>query len=176
MARAAANRFLAGIDGGGRKVTRHELVQLVEQAYATYNQALPAAEEKVKTIYTAWYELLHDLEYKDAKRALVQLAVKAQFMPRPGEIRRATINNRNNMTSFDDPLVAWGKFLSLIRDINSGVQPTERPTEALTQTIKLLGDAATGMHTNADREAFCRTYEKVVEKIDGDRYDVPESE
>ena len=157
-------------------MTRQELVQLVEQAYATYNQTLPAAEEKVKAIYTAWYELLHDLEYKEAKRALVRLAVNAQFMPRPGEIRRAAINSRNNMTSFDEPLVAWGKFLSLVRDINSGVQPTERPTEALTETIKLLGDAATGMHTNSDRDAFCRTYEKVVEKIDGGRYEVPELE
>lgn len=157
-------------------MTRQELVLLVEQAYATYNQTLPAAEEKVKAIYSAWYEILHDLDYKEAKRALVRLSVAAQFMPRPGEIRRSAINSRTNMTSFDEPLVAWGKFLSLIRDINSGVQPTEKPSDALTQTIKLLGDAVTGMHTNSDREAFCRTYEKVVEKLDGDRYDVPDIE
>lgn len=155
-------------------MTRHELVQLVEQAYATYNQQLPAAEDRLKTLYSSWYELLHDLEYREAKKAFLQIAVSAQFMPRPGEIRRTTINRRTKMTSFDDPLVAWGKFIALVSSVNSGVVNPVEVSDALRATVKALGDAAWGMHTNSDREAFCQTYERIVNEIDMARYSVPE--
>ncbi len=155
-------------------MTRHELVQLVEQAYATYNQTLPAAEDRLKTLYSSWYELLHDLEYQEAKKAFLQIAVSAQFMPRPGEIRRATINRRTKMTSFDDALVAWGKFIAVIQNVNSGVGNPVEMSDALRATVKALGEAAYGMHTNSDREAFCRTYERIVSELDGNRYAVPE--
>lgn len=155
-------------------MNRHELVQLVEQAYATYNQQLPVAEDRLKTLYSAWYELLHDLEYEETKKGFLQLAVSAQFMPRPGEIRRTTINRRTKMTSFDDPLVAWGKFLTVISNVNSGVGTPVEMSDALRATVKALGDAAWGMHTNSDREAFCQTYERIVNEIDMNRYSVPE--
>ena len=155
-------------------MNKTELVQLVEQAYATYNQTLPTAEDRLLTLYSSWHDLLHDLEYDETKKAFLQIAVSAQFMPRPGEIRRATINRRTKMTSFDDPLVAWGKFLTIISNVNSGVGNPVEMSDALRSTVKALGDAAWGMHTNSDREAFCRTYERIVNELDMDRYSVPE--
>jgi len=146
-------------------MTRAELVKLVEQAFATYNQNLPGDEEKLKTLYSAWYELTHDLEYEVAKRAFLRLAVNAQYLPRPGEIRRTAINMANQIPIFDDALVAWGKFISLMRDVNSGVRTAENIQQPLSETIKQLGEAALGMHTNSDREAFCRVYEATLTRF-----------
>jgi len=143
-------------------MTRAELVRLVEQAFATYNQNLPGDEDKLKTLYAAWYDLLHDLEYNVAKKAFLRLAVTAQFLPRPGEIRRVGINMTKEIPQFDDALIAWGKFLSIIRNVNSGVIEQQVVQQPLSETIKRLGEAALGMHTNSDREAFCRTYEAVL--------------
>ena len=48
-------------------MNKTELVQLVEQAYATYNQTLPSAEDRLMTLYSSWHDLLHDLEYDETK-------------------------------------------------------------------------------------------------------------
>jgi len=143
-------------------MTRAELVKLVEQAFATYNQNLPGDEEKLKTLYAAWHDLLHDVDYDVAKKVFLRLAVNAQYLPRPGDIRRSAINTAKGIPQFDDALVAWGKFLAIIRNINSGVVEQHTVQQPLSETIKKLGEAALGMHTNSDREAFCRIYEGVL--------------
>lgn len=155
-------------------MTKAELANLVEQAYATYNQQLPTDGDRLKAIYAAWYGILHDLGFKEARAAFVHLAVNAQFMPRPGDVRRATLNRRNNFTPFEDAVSAWGKFIAIVRDTNSGVPITVEVSEALRQTMKALGEAASHMHTNSDRDAFVRTYERVVSEIDERRYAVPD--
>lgn len=143
-------------------MTRAELVKLVEQAFATYNQNLPGDEDKLKTLYNAWYDLLHDVEYDVAKKAFLRLAVNAQYLPRPGELRRVAINMAKGIPQFDDPIVAWGKFLAIIRNVNSGVMEQQTVQQPLSETIRRLGEAALGMHTNSDRESFCRVYESVL--------------
>lgn len=155
-------------------MTKAELASLVEQAYATYNQQLPTENERLKAVYAAWYALLHDLDYKEATNAFTHLAVTAAFMPRPGDVRRTTINRRNNFAPFEDALSAWGTFITIIRDVNSGVANTVGVSEALLQTMKALGAAAYNMHTNSDRDAFVRTYERVISEIDERRYAVPD--
>jgi hypothetical protein len=42
--------------------------------------------------------------------------------------------------------------------------------------MKALGEAAYNMHTNSDRDAFTKTYDRVVSEIDERRYAVPEVE
>lgn len=155
-------------------MTRRELVQLVDQVFATYNAPLPQEEAKLKTLYTAWYELLHDLEYQETKATFLQLAINATYMPRPGDIRRSTINRRTKSSPFEEPLVAWGKWMTVTREVNSGMPASVAISDALRATIRELGDVAYGMHTNSDREAFCRTYERIVNEMDGKRYEVPE--
>ena len=44
--------------------------------------------------------------------------------------------------------------------------------DALRTAIKQLGDAAINMHTNSDRDAFVRTYERIVTDLDKDRYEI----
>lgn len=157
-------------------MTRRELVELVEQVFATYNQNLPTEESKQKAVYTAWYELLHDLEYSDTRRTFVQMAVHRQFMPRPGELRKATINACKKIQSFEDPLSAWGIWLGVIKDFHSGVRTEIQVSEPLRRTVKSLGEAAYGLHTNSDREAFMKAYEKIVAEIEAELYAVPEVE
>lgn len=157
-------------------MTKTELASLVEQAYATYNQQLPTESERLKAVYAAWYALLHDLDYKEATNAFTHLAVTAQFMPRPGDIRRTAINRRNNYTPFEDALSAWGTFIAVIRDVNSGVPNKVGLSEALRLTVQALGTAAYNMHTNSDRDAFVRIYEAVVSEINERRYAVPDLE
>lgn len=144
---------------------RAELVKIVEQAFATYNQNLPGDEEKLKNLYSAWYDLLHDLEYEDVRKAFLRLAVNAQYLPRPGDIRRTAINMAMKVPQFDDPIVAWGKFIAIVRNVNSGVIETQQVQQPLSETIRQLGEAALGMHTNSDREAFCRVYESVLTRF-----------
>ncbi len=151
-------------------MNRRELVMIADQVFATYNSPLPEDEAKLKTLYSAWFDLLQDLDYEEAKSAFLQLAINAAYMPRPGDIRRATINRRTKLQSFDEPLVAWGKWMTICREVNSGQAPSIEMDDALRTAIKQLGDAAINMHTNSDRDAFVRTYDRIVVDLDKDRY------
>lgn len=155
-------------------MTKEELVELVDQAYATYRLEMPPKDEEVKAILNAWYELLHDLELVDVKRAFRNLAVTREFMPRPGELRRVTIDTTTKIPPFDDALVAWGKWLTLSQEVNSGMPPSIEVSEALSKTIQALGQSAYSLHTNSDRGVFCSMYEKVLAELEADKYAVPD--
>jgi hypothetical protein len=155
-------------------MTKEELVELVDQAYATYRLDMPVKDEEVKALLNAWYELLHDLDIQDVKRTFRQLAVTRDFMPRPGELRRATIDATTKIPPFDDALVAWGKWLTLSQEVNSGMPPSIEVSEPLAKTIKALGQSAYNMHTNSDRGVFCSMYEKVLAEMEQDKYAVPD--
>lgn len=154
-------------------MTKSELVELVEHTFATFNSTLPIDEGRLKTVLSAWYDLLHDLSYEESHRAVLDLAVSSTFLPRPGDIRRAAINGRTKIPPFDEPIVAWGKWLTLQKEVNSGMPPSIPVSEALQKTVSELGESAYGMHTNSDREQFMKAYERVVSQMDKDRYKVP---
>lgn len=155
-------------------MTKEELVELVDQAYATYRLDMPTGDDEVKAVLNAWYELLHDLDLQDTKRAFRKLAVTKEFMPRPGELRRATIDAATKIAPFDDALVAWGKWLTLSQEVNSGMPPSIEVSEALSKTIHALGQAAYSLHTNSDRSVFITMYEKVAAELEADKYAVPD--
>ena len=151
-----------------------ELASLVDQVFATYNQELPVGDEhRLKLIYKSWYELLHDLPYSECKESFLLLATTSTFMPKAGEIRRSTINRRTKIGESDEPIIAWGKFQRLMEDANAGVMNQQELQEPLVQTVRKLGAAAAGMHTNGDREHFIMVYEKVIIEIEGEKYKVP---
>jgi hypothetical protein len=152
-----------------------ELADIVDQAYATFNAALPQEELREKAVYRAWYDVLHDVEYQEAKRAILDLAVKTVFLPKPGDVRRSAINSRIGMTQFDDPYVAWGKLLTISHEINSGQFPTLKISEDLSITLKNLGPGAYGLHTNGDRDMFIRVYDHVVQELSATHYQIPDN-
>lgn len=155
-------------------MTKTEAVALVEQAYATYRLDLPETDEKLTAVYTAWYEILWDLDIADVKKAFINLAISSTFMPRPGEVRRATINGRIKIPQSDNAYVAWGKWLTLSREVNSGMPPSIEVSPALSTTIEQLGQTAYGMHTNGDRDVFVQVYERVVNELEAQLYAVPD--
>lgn len=155
-------------------MTKEELVRLVDQVYASYRAELPVVEEDVQILLNAWYDLLHDLEYTDVRRVFLRLAVTREFMPRPGELRRATIDSTTKIPPFDDPYVAWGKWMTLTHEVNSGMPPSVEVSEALSKTVQALGQASYNMHTNSDREVFCKTYTRIVAELEQDKYAVPD--
>lgn len=157
-------------------MTKDECAALVEQIYATYNiEMLDVDRAK---IMRAWYDLIQDLELADAKAAFIELATFMDFMPRPGAVRRRTIDNVLGQRTFPDPYIAWAIFQSILRAaINGNHYDGERP-EAVMKTIDMLGDTAGDFHTNGDREAFVSVYKSVVEELDKNRYAIktPKSE
>lgn len=155
-------------------MTKEELVELVDQAYATYRLEMPTGDDEVKALLNAWYELLHDLDIEDTKRAFRKLAVTREFMPRPGELRRTTIDAATKIAPFDDAIVAWGKWLTLSQEVNSGMPPSIEVSEALSKTIQALGQTAYSLHTNSDRSVFVTMYEKVAAELEADKYAVPD--
>lgn len=152
-----------------------EVIQLVEQAYATFRLDLPENDEKQTAVYNAWYELLWDLDYEETKKVFVNMAITSTFLPRPGELRRATINTQNKVSQFDNPYVAWGKWITLSREVSSGMPPSIEVSDALSKTIEQLGETAYGMHTNGDRDVFVQVYERVVTELEAQLYALPES-
>jgi len=151
-----------------KNITKEETQELVHQAYATYN--LQLLELDKKATYRAWHALLHDLPYNEVSAALVRLATFEKFMPRPGDIRRSVINYQTKTPVHLDGYSSWGLFQTIVREVNSGVQTDVPKPEALTKTLKQLGDAANGMHTNGDRDVFIRVYEQVVEELEREKY------
>jgi hypothetical protein len=155
-------------------MTKEELVELVDQVYATYRAELPNKDGDLTTTLNAWYELLHDLDLQDAKRAFRKMAVTREFMPRPGEIRKVTIDTTTKVPPFDDPIIAWGKWITLSQEVNSGMPPSIEVSAALAGTIKAMGQSAYNLHTNSDRAVFSQAYEKVVAELEQDKYAVPD--
>ena len=151
-------------------ITKEETALFVKQVYATYNQPLIKVDEK--DVFRAWYDLLHDLPHDDIRTAFLKLATHAKFMPRPGDVRRATIDYLTKLPPHPDAYFAWGIFQGIVRDMNSGVGNKIPKPESLIKTLQQLGDAALGMHTNGDREVFVRIYEKVVDELDKAKYDI----
>lgn len=149
-------------------MTKDECAALVEQIYATYNTELFQVDKP--RIFRAWYDMISDLDYEETKAAFIQIATFSEFLPRPGAVRRRTIDNRGETDLLPDPYVAWGIFQGILRAAMSGnPYDGERP-EAVIKTIELLGDSAGEYHTNGDRETFVAVYKKVVEELIQKRY------
>lgn len=152
---------------------KFQLQEIVDQIYAAYNQTL-YEKDKAPT-YRAWYALLEDLDHQEVWNAFVNLAVYEKFMPRPGDVRRATIDAQTKMPPHLDGYSAWGIFMTLQKNANYGTQ-TEIPVpEALQKTLERLGAAVYDMHTNGDREIFLRAYDGVVRELDIHKYKISEN-
>lgn len=152
-------------------MTKTEMEDFVRQAYATFNENLNELDKK--WVFRAWFDILHDVSFDEARAAFLRIATTARFLPRPGEIRREAIDARSGEPKTPDAYVAWGILQEIIRDVNSGnvYQGPRHP--ALVETMKRLGDGLNGMHTNGDRDVFVRVYSTVVEELESNKYSIP---
>ena len=149
-------------------MTKPELIVLVNRAFASWNQD-PSAEHR-KAVYTAWFEVLSDLDADACGRALTELIIEDSFFPRPGRIRKLVIDIQLPDTA-PVPVEAWSQWLSYAAAVNNGhvfgeLHPLVRAT------VAKIGSSAASMHTNGDRDKFCEIYEGVRAASDRTRYAV----
>jgi hypothetical protein len=149
-------------------MTKLECQELVRIAYAMYNLQILIADET--HIFRAWYAMVGDLDYEAATDAFTELATYADFMPRPGEVRRKTIDMLDGGGRHPDGATAWGILQSMRKATEGGQFYEGDKPEALLEAIKLLGASVYDLHTNGDRETFLRVYNKVVEKLEQKKY------
>lgn len=150
-------------------MTKPELIALVSRAFASWNQD-PSTEHR-KAVYTAWFDVLHDLDASACERALTELIVEDSYFPRPGRIRKLVIDAAHPDTA-PAPIEAWSQWLSYAAAANSGnvgadLHPLVRAT------VAKIGSAAASMHTNGDRDQFIQIYETVRAADDRTRYGIP---
>ena len=149
-------------------MNKFECEELTRIAYAMYNLQILLADEK--HIFRSWYSMLSDIDYDVASDAFNDLAIYANFLPRPGEIRRKAIDTITGGESHPDAATAWGILQTMRKATESGqFYQGERP-EAMIEAMSLLGGSASDLHTNGDRETFVRVYNKVVEKLEQKKY------
>lgn len=151
-------------------MNKQELEELVNQAFASYNQTLYEADKKV--ILRAWYDVLSDLPYDGAKKALLRIVATEKFMPKPGDIRRTYIDTLPQTPKLLLPQSAWGILIGVIKNASSGLGIKEDLPEEVKKTIELLGDSVWTYHTNGDRTDFYKVYEHVVSEMQAQKYEI----
>ena len=149
-------------------MTKEELQELVIQVYATYAEDLYDVDRP--KICRAWYALLQDLSYDDALAAFLEIATFSNYMPKPGTLRRATIDRIEGKTEHPEPAAAWSILQEMRKASDMGqVYQGDRPA-ALMETLKMIGESVHDLYTNGDRETFVRVYNKAVQKLDMEKY------
>ena len=143
---------------------RAELSQLTRFVYATFNKDLLPSEEK--TIFRAWYALLHDLPYEETYHSAAVLCTQQKFMPTPGGIRRAYVKAHHESPP-PTPQQMWGYLQEIIGASAKGVR-AERNSEiaehpCVRKTLEELGAAAFTMNTNGDRNFVLEAYSRHVQ-------------
>ena len=137
-------------------MTKEELVELVDRVYASWNQQIPALQQKA--VYDAWWRILKDLEGEACHTALDQLIYHDSYMPRPGALYQQTIKNITDNHP-PTPLEAWHQLRQMSEQTNNGTQQPTNTHPLVLQTIQQLGGGrALTLHTNGDREHFITTY------------------
>lgn len=151
-------------------MTKQELEELVTSAFAMYNQVLMDVDRKV--ILRAWYELLEDLPFDGCKKALLDHAAISQFMPKPGDIRRAYINSQNKVGDPPPPLAAWATLIGQIKLANSGLPIEMGLHPCIAKVVELLGETAYQLHNTTDQINFIKTYEQVVAEFQQQKFKI----
>lgn len=140
-------------------MTKSELCELVERVYASWNNQVPANQQK--DVYNAWWLILKNLTKEACDEAITQLVIQDSYMPRPGSIYRQAIRIQHNWNP-PTPLIAWEQLRTMAEAANTGTwhPDTQIHPEVKTVARKLGGTKAYTLHTNGDRDLFIQTYQQ----------------
>ncbi|MCB0999827.1 MAG: hypothetical protein KDB40_11065 [Acidimicrobiales bacterium] len=152
--------------------TNHWTESLLRSALANYNQRVDAS--MMADMVAVWRRILGDLDEKACRAALAEIIITEDWMPRPIQIRKRVIDARDPRPRIE-PTEAWSQWTTWCRIIQSGGQPRTDLHPLVRETVRRLGDAAKGMHTNGDRDVFVNAFEKVWQDDDLQRYRLPEA-
>ena len=156
---------------------KSELQDLVQECFVLFNQTL--YEKDKKTSLKAWWALLQDIPFEEARRILISYSTQEQWMPTPGALRRSWVQDSMD-GAVPTPHQFWGYVQTVIKARNAGTtinirtEIAEHP--AVVQTIEDLGaDVAWNLTTNGDRQWATDAYTENVKKYMAKRLTVVES-
>ena len=133
----------------------------------------PIDPNSLKIRARGYWEYIADLPHDAVQIVVRNLATAGRkWMPRPGELRVATIAMMQEDEMPPTAEEAWTSLLTISSAIHDGTTDYAKAHPVLAQTIHRLGSGAIGLHTNGDRDMFIRLYEQEREKYLLDRYGV----
>lgn len=155
-------------------MTKDECIEVVERIYLSWNQTINPLQKKLA--YRSWWRILGDLDNQVVHKVIDALVIEAGYMPRPGEIRRRSINIIHGIR-VPTPIEAWQQLREAADASMSGSYTGKPIHELVSKTIKALGGTqAYTLHTNGDREQFMHEYGKMLSEFEATLYGIPEQE
>ena len=155
-------------------MTKDECVEIVERIYVSWNQTINPVQKKL--VYRSWWRILGDLDNQVVHGIIDGLVIENGYMPRPGEVRRRSIN-RIHGVSVPSPIEAWQQLREAADASHSGTYTGKPIHELVSKTIKALGGTqAYAMHTNGDREQFIRAYTDTISEYETALYSIGDQE
>jgi hypothetical protein len=139
-----------------------ECKAVVELLSVTWDKSLDTASLTVRA--KGYWEFIHDLPYEETKTTIKRMGMAGRkWLPKPGELRLATLSYMNGEELPPEPEEAWTILQAIGQKIYSGTYDYVKPHPVLAQTIRRLGTNATALTTNSDRAMFTSLYEKTRE-------------
>lgn len=155
-------------------MNKQELVVLVERIHNVWREPLQPKGEQRDAILKTWWRIIGDLDFNLTEKALDDLIIADGYMPRPGTLRRATVN----MSGVDlppTPAEAWQQFRAAAESAHSGVYSPATIHACVRETIQRLGGTSSySLSTNGDRTMFTETYGRVVLEWETTQYKQPQ--
>ena len=155
---------------GVGKMNKTELVTVVERVHSVWRDPIPQQGPQRDSVLKTWWRIIGDLDFNLTEKALDNLIIADGFMPRPGTLRRATIN-LSGLDAPPTPAEAWQQFRSAAESAHSGVYSPVTIHHCVRETIQRLGGTSSySLNTNGDRNLFTETYGRVVLEWEQQQY------
>lgn len=155
---------------GVGKMNKTELVTVVERVHSVWRDPIPQQGPQRDSVLKTWWRIIGDLDFNLTEKALDNLIIADGFMPRPGTLRRATIN-LSGLDAPPTPAEAWQQFRSAAESAHSGVYNPVTIHHCVRETIQRLGGTSSySLNTNGDRNLFTETYGRVVLEWEQQQY------
>ena len=153
-------------------MTKNEVVLLVDRILSTW--AVDISMNQKKTTYESWYRIVKDLDFEQVSEVLDLIIIEDKpWAPRPGTVRRRTINHFSEEPVPPEGPQAWADYRASVVAANNGEH--FRPLHPLIrETIHRSGADSQVLHTNGDREIFLKIYETVLSEAELQRYRISE--
>jgi hypothetical protein len=153
---------------------RESAGKVVVAFYNAWNERIPRGSDWDELLDT-WSRFLADVEVDEARYAYRRLVAQdANWLPRPGTVRRLAISSRPGQPPRE--WEAWAQLRRVAEASHTGVGSSESLHEVVSATLVSLGGrGALELHTNGDRELFFRAYRDRLADWETERYGVPSS-
>lgn len=144
-------------------MTKQELCDIVDRIYASWNQQIPATQQKA--IYNAWWRILQHCNPDDIHTTIDHMVITETYMPKPGQIWTHNLQQTNTYNP-PTPQQAWQQLRQAAHAAHTGTHNPNNTIHPDTQhIIQQLGTTtAYNLHTNNDREHFTTLYQQHIKQ------------